>query len=345
MPPPDESRHTQDLTKAQPFENVISKMLCPYCAARDADSRDHIFSDFLGGRAWTPACKYCNSKFGAEFEATALRHLKDLMFLLRRSGLHPPKPMEWKGMAIGAGGERYDVRHDFKAAPSKPSIDRDATGRITAARGSRKQIQQIAKSLEREGRSVRITADRFTTVDLQQFRIGFPMDDDIKRLCIKMAVAAPTRLGRATPLGMRARNYLLDGTVGEVCPVRIAVDHYLELDQHRPRAGHLIYTRVNSSERRAYAVVQIFTAIQFYCELDDDCHGAGWAALATHDPISHKETFDLVSPLEYSLPSLYVTGTFEARMHDRLKLLRRELVDLYGNQAPLSFSPMQGDPK
>ena len=47
-------------------------MLCPYCSERDADSRDEVFTKFLGGRAWIAACTHCNSTFGHSIEAAAL---------------------------------------------------------------------------------------------------------------------------------------------------------------------------------------------------------------------------------------------------------------------------------
>ena len=315
-------------------------MLCPYCSTREADSRDHVFSDFLGGRATVSACTPCNTKvFGRGFEAAALTHLKNLMFFLRRSGMQPSKPMVWKGVAVDSSGERYDIDQDLKAFPSKPSIERGKGGQIIGAKGARKQIKQIARHMEREGSIGRVMEEKPVTIDMQQLRIVFPMDDDMKRLCVKMAVAAPLKLGLVVPLDSRARHYLLAGDRSDVCPARIAIDEYIDLDQRRPPCGHLIYTRASSTEHRAYAIVQFFAAIQFYCELAGNYDGPDWATLATHDPITHVEAFNPTAQLDYPLPGRYVSGNFNDRMFHRFERLRLELVALYGDQAPSAFFP------
>jgi hypothetical protein len=235
-------------------------MLCPYCVNHNADSRDHVFTDFLGGKAWGSACSQCNNTFGHTIEAAALSHLRDLMFFLRRAGMKPPKPMVWKGIGFGPGGQRYDVDQDLKATPSKPMIERDTAGRIVRATGSRRHVDQIQGSLARNGRSSRIVAEPIE-IDLRQLKMTFPMDDDIKRLCIKMSIAAPHLLGAAVELDSGTRRYLLEGLPLDVCPVRIALNRYVELDQQRPLVGHLIYVRAASSERRLYSIVPPFSSI------------------------------------------------------------------------------------
>ena len=138
-------------------------------------------------------------------------------------------------------------------------------------------------------------------------------------------------------VGSPARRYLLDAAVLDPCPVRIAIDQYLDLDRQRPLAGHLIYVRATPGERRIYSVVQLFSVIQFYCELAYGYQGTDWAILATHDPVAHEEKFALVDPVDYPLPERWVTGTFPARFGQRLEHLRLELVALYGDQAPTGF--------
>lgn len=247
--------------------------------------------------------------------------------------------MVWKGIGVGDSGQQYDIDQDFRAIPSKPSIERDANGQITRAQGSIRHVRQIAKSLEREGRSFRIVANEPITIDMRKLRIVFPMDDDIKRLCIKMSIGAGQKLSFSIPLDSRSRRYLLDGTVMDVCPVRIASEAYDQLDRQRPPAGHLIYVRASPLEHRVYSVVKFFVAIQFYCELAYDYNGEEWAVLATHDPINHAESFERVPALDYALPQRYIPGSFEDWARAQFERLRGELVRLYGGQAPESFYP------
>ena len=245
--------------------------------------------------------------------------------------------MVWKGIGLGASGKTYDIDQDLNAIPSRPTIERDATGRITRAQGSRRHVEQIMKSLERNGRVSRIVASEPITINLEQLRIRYPLDDDTKRLCIKMSIAAARRMDVPDVLGAQARLYLLSAALLDRCPVRVAIDQYPDLDRQRPLAGHLIYVQATSAERRIYSVVQLFSAIQFYCELAYEYQGTDWAILATHDPVGHEEKFALVAPADYPLPERWVTGTISERFGQRLEHLRLELVAFYGDQAPTAF--------
>ncbi len=313
-------------------------MLCPYCSERETDSRDEVFTRFLGGKAWVAACRQCNSTFGYTIEASALRHLKDLMFLLRRRGMPPSKPMTWRKDGLDPDGETYDIDQDFKAIRSKPTIERDATGRITRASGNRRHIEQVAKSMAREGRAGRIVAAEPITVDVQKLRVTYPMDDDTKRLCIKMSVAAAGKTGLHDTLDSVVRDYLISGSIVDTCRVRIAVDEHPDFDRQRPRVGHLVYVHANPVENRIYSVVQLFAFMQFYCELAHEYKGMECAVLATHDPLTHEETFDCVSPVSYAVPARWLSGTLFERLGKRLSLLQADLVALYGDQAPKWFA-------
>jgi hypothetical protein len=305
--------------------------------ARQANSRDHIFAEFLGGKECTPACTSCNGTFGHTFEAAAFDHLRDLMFILRLSGMRTPKPMTWKRIGVGIGGEPYDIDQDLSATPSIPSIERDASGTIVSARGNETHVRQIAKSLERRGGKSRIICDEPVTINSGQFHVRYPLGDDIRRTCIKMSIAGARKMDVRDFADARARSYLLLAEASDACPVRIAIDQYAALDRQRPRAGHLIYVQACSLERRVYSIVQFFSAIQFYCELACDYEETDWAILATHDPVSHEETYAFVAPLDYPLPERFVPRNLEECFLERLERLRLELVDLYGDDATLAF--------
>jgi hypothetical protein len=313
-------------------------VLCPYCCSNDANSNDHIFPAFLGGTATVPVCGDCNNKFGHTFEAAASRHFKEWMFFFRRSGMPPPKPMVWKNKALDSTGIRYDINQNMKATTTKPIIERDDHGQVKGVHWDPERLDPIVRSLQKDGHEMRVASTERITMDIRELRFTHPIDDDIKRLCMKMSVATAQRIGVLTKLDYRATKYLLEGVTLGLCPVRIAVDEYATLDGMRPAVGHLIYVRANASERRAYAVVQLFTTLQFYCELACDWQGEEYAALATHDPVSHDELFRAVPALDYPLPEQRVPkDIYERWFARRLERLRLELVWLYGDQAPLSF--------
>jgi HNH endonuclease len=304
----------------------------------NANSDDHIFPSFLGGKATVAVCAKCNRKFGHTFEAVASRHFKDWMFVFRRCGMQPPNPVVWKGLGVDSSGTRYDIDQDFKCTLTKPRIERDDTGRLKRVYWDPKRLAPIVEAMQKDGEDIRLGAIEKITIDVRQLRLTRPLDDNIKRLCMKMSVAAARRIGVLLDLDHRSSKYLLEAAVVGVCPVRIAVDEYVALDHQRPPVGHLIYVHASPSEQRVYSIVQFFSAMQFYCELSYNWMGDECAVLATHDPVSHNEVFNNVTLLHYPLPEQHIPkDIYEKRFAERFERLRLELVALYGDQAPLSL--------
>ncbi len=312
-------------------------MICPYCIDREADSRDHIFAEFLGGKARIPSCTGCNSIFDYSFEATAFKDFRELMFVLRVAGMPTPAKMTWR-RTLGANGELYDVDQDLRATRSVPLIERNEHGSIVSAQGSRTHVQQIARSIERRGKRARISSEPPVTVSSGNFHNRYHFNDDVKRTCIKMSIAAARRMEVRDFADSRALSYLLRAEVSDGCPVRIAINEYSSLDRQRTPASHLIYVQASSLEHRVYSVVQFFSAFQFYCELAYNYDGPDWAILATHDSVSHQEAFAFVAPLDYPVPERHVARSLQDCMSERLERLRLELVDLYGDRTSLTFS-------
>ena len=313
--------------------------LCPYCSERATDSLDNVFPDFLGGSARIAACERCNNTFGHTIEAASAQHLQQLMYVLRLSGMPTPGKVKWKGIKLGDRPGLYNVDQDLNASPTVPVIERDNAGKIVRATGSKRHVTQVIAAIERQGRKGRI-ADGTSQEPIPSLsRVTFPLDDDIKRLCVKMSVGVLRRAGMPFQLGGRAQEYLLRRTMGDVCPVRLAMETYPRLDERRPLAGHLVYVRANPVERRVYSIVQLFTIIQFYCELDDTYEGGSVAVVATHDPVAHEEKFDPMPPLDYPLPERFWPRPYAEGIKLRLEQLRLELVKLYPDSAPDTLYP------
>ena len=76
------------------------------------------------------------------------------MFMFRRSGMAPPRPMIWRRVAIDDSGRRYDVDQDFNAVLSDPIITRDGEGQISRVEGSPKKLTKIAKGLSKNNLTI-----------------------------------------------------------------------------------------------------------------------------------------------------------------------------------------------
>jgi hypothetical protein len=253
--------------------------------------------------------------------------------------MRPPTPIVWKEIAKDESGRLYDVDQDFKASLYKPEITRVESGRIQRVTWDQNRLRPIARSLESKGHDLRFEGGELVSIDVRQHELTQPIDADVKRLCVKMSIAVWKRVDLVPLLDSAVRGYLVDGAVPAVCPVRIALDRYEALDIARPPVGHLVYCRMSGAERRFYSVVQFFGAMQFYCELASEVVGDDCAVLAVHDPITHSESFQFVSSIDYPLPPRFVdSSAYTDGWRERLERFRLELVSLYGDQAPLALS-------
>lgn len=317
-------------------------MVCPYCITSVGDSADHIFPQFLGGRSTVLACNQCNSSFGHTFEASALSHFKNWMLVFRRSGMKPPKPMIWRRVAFDDIGQRYDIDQDLNAYLSDPIISKDEDGRIKKVEGSPKTLSKISRSLEGKGeRPSKVKVSKIK-LDMQSLTLTCPLDENLRRLAIKMSIACINRLNRKPFISEYVRSYLLHGLQANsdsAAPVRVALRYYNELDAARPKLGHLIYVRANQQEGRSYSIIQFFGAIQLYCDLGLAPKKDDYAILVTHNPVNHEEDFREITAVDYEQPPQFVSAEdWKTGLVARFESMRQELAELYGDQAPINLA-------
>jgi hypothetical protein len=306
-------------------------MPCPYCHVRPAESDDHVFPQFLGGKAKIQACTDCNNTFGHTFEGTAAGHFKNLMLLFRRCGMPTTKPMVWHDIVL-TDGERYNIDQDLKAVLTDPVVQKDDHGKIVKVRGDPWKVKEIMVSLEKKGQKLQAEE---STLDLNLHRLdlSFALDDNLRRLAIKMSIASANRLGESVKVSGECRSYLLSGTGSQPAQVLIAWQSSAELKTMRPKLGHLVYVRHDERQGRSYSVVQFFGFIQLYCDLGHDAGLRPLSLIATHDPVTHLEKFRQVDPsIDFPVPSSW-SNSDEASVSMANSMLT-ELQELYGDQAP-----------
>jgi hypothetical protein len=321
---------------------MVEALLCPYCVDQPADTKDHIFPQFLGGKATILACKTCNNTFGHSFEAAAFTDFRGLMLIFRRCGMQPPKPMVWRKVALDHDGREYDVDQDLNAVLSDPAITRDQSGKIVGVEGDPRKVERIATSLEKKGKRV-ATASSELKIDLRRLRIRYPLDDNLRRFSVKMTLAVARRLGQNPAVYAECRRFLLSGEYSgstASSPVRIALADSPSLKALRPALGHLVYVCHDEADGCCYSILQFFGAIQMYCELGSDIDAPGFSIVATHDPVSHREEFHTAGQIDFALPPQFVSQEqWGEGIRARFEAMRADLVELYGDQAPLALTP------
>ncbi len=254
--------------------------------------------------------------------------------------MQPPNPMVWRRVTLSHDGKQYDIDQDLNATLSRPLIKKDkTTGEITEVTGAPDTVKMIASSLTKKGLSYSSPTSSSIQIDLREFKLTYPFDDDLRRFAIKMSLAVARHLQCIPVVSDDCRTYLLTGQTGENgSPVYMALEKSPDLNAMRPPMGHVIYLRQNPTEGRTYSIVQLFGGIQLYCDIGADRNCKEFSIVGVHDPITHQERFESVAPIDYAPPDRFVPADqLLSKVRAIFENMRQDLVKLYGDQAPTSL--------
>src|SRR4051794_28508044 len=170
----------------------MTNISCPYCGLALANSKDHVFPQFLGGRKTIQACASCNSTFGSNFEAAAKASLEPIMVGLAVCGFKPTTRVRWrKARTDPATGWDYDLNPSGELSLSHDQVERDAEGGISriVMRDDPRQAQKHAASLINKGLANEVQQ----SVSREPFNGPLPLHlhigEEARRLAVKMCAA------------------------------------------------------------------------------------------------------------------------------------------------------------
>lgn len=268
---------------------------CPYCGD-SADTADHIFPEFMGGKRKVPSCQKCNSRFGYSFEAVVSDLFSKIHVYLAGNGLRLHVPLSrWK-RAFDQEGNTYDIvaeQGELRFLLSDPVVEIDKETRILNAQfGSEKQARKVLSSI-RKKYGVEAPVDISitpTTMPLIELRFG----QEAARLAMKMCSALASTLPAFRPDELflardRVKKYVGSATLD-------FRTHEWPERQYKPLA-HVIYVeRTNLGLR---GIVKFFGAYQFYCRIGPLNLGSMPAArVGVLDPVEGTESFESVTCID-----------------------------------------------
>lgn len=280
--------------------------LCPYCGVRPRNSDDHIFPEFMGGQTTIRACKPCNDLFGHDFEGPVSNDFASTVVMLRRGGLRSPRRVVWK-RAIKREGIDYDLDSDLQMTPSNARIVRDEQGSIKqAVFPSRRAARGFIRGLEAQGKKLESTPHTTTGIDLRETRFTLNIGSEVRRLAIKIAIAAADHMGFGDGLvDSDAREFLL-GRVQQSVRVRMDLVIHDSIEKKRPPLSHFVFVKGNGKTHNIYAIVQFYGLVQFWVLLNeggftrDDFAIAGVLDIAKE----YREKFEQTELLLLPVPSV-----------------------------------------
>jgi hypothetical protein len=273
---------------------------CPYCGGTENPSKDHIFSDFFGGRQTIDACRECNSRFGHEFEGRFINALAPMIVSLAVCGLKPKRKVTWKDAFVDLEtGIKYDVNSDlFAIAPVQWRVLEGGVRAMTAT--DPRIVERHVENFKKQGKKISISR-----LDSKSMRpeISFPVhfDDNMKRTAVKMCIALLDHFEYNQVVHPQTIDYLLNGESGPI-PAGIACVSYPALDALREPLSHVIYVQGMKKRKFLYGIVQFFGVLQVYCILNGQYRGEDLSLLGTLNSINFLESFAEAPALNLQLP-------------------------------------------
>lgn len=285
-------------------------LLCPYCCKRVAGDKDHIFADFLGGKAYILACKDCNNRFGHEFEGKAFKQLVPLVVMLGMCGLSPPRPIKWKNAIVDPDtGSSCDLGTNKVASFSKTTPKFDEFGTLVGFHTpDLETAHKVVRQLKENGKFKvgRIVQSRKVLYNTRNITTSSSLNSDFRRLVLKMCIAFCRRMNVDELLIGDSVLSSLPGNRELIHEVRIDYNHYPALDSAVPPLAHSIYVEACPEENRAYALVRLFGTLQFFTTLQREYRGPHFSGIGFLNPVDYSETFDNIDPLRIPEPQQHV---------------------------------------
>lgn len=264
---------------------------CPYCGCHAADSADHIFPRFLGGRRTVKACRSCNSVFGHTFEAKVARELEPLYVQLAKWGVPLSERQQWWRSAFKVEGALLDLGvgpNGVKARANQPIIERDANGEIAAAYFTNEDdLGRFWKMRPPDEQWVETQKTISTNLSNLRFSLNFGLA--IKQLALKMSLAVSTRLPNFDAAERVRACEVLQSFSGDVHPL---VSHYISstdaASTGRPPLAHTVY--VEHDGKCVKGIVEFFGAFRSFVELATTTGALGRDAVFAYlDPVEVRE--------------------------------------------------------
>lgn len=288
---------------------MTDMILCPYCELPIEDySRDHIFSEFLGGSRKISACKQCNQVFGSTFEGRAAVMFYGMQVSMSTWGLSFSQTAPAWRRAFEHMGQEFDILiegEEPKLQLSRPIKEIGEDGKLKAISfGNEKEARRAINKARKKGHDKAIVQKLRVEIPAPQYPFVFDLGPYVLRTALKMCYALSTSLPSFNLDDVAHARSILKGDPDRLpVNVRPAFEVYDSLDAVREPLSHVIY--VERDAGRIYGVVQFFGVLQLFCGLGAPKGSATQAArVGILDPLTGIEKFSDADPLGLPTPTL-----------------------------------------
>jgi len=271
---------------------------CYVCNAVIEDenvTEEHILLNSIGGRLRSTRliCKTCNSTFGSSVDSelsNQLNFFANILMIKRERGKPPPVLMEKEST-----GEKYFVDHNGKPQIAKPSVIQKANDvgtEISIQARNMNEARQILTGLKKKYPTMNIDAILASAKIIQE-----PIDE---YLHIKLVIGGKESLPAILKMAI---NYYIEKT-GDIESVKSAIDDLKRNISTKAEPiilndrifiledkeiTHSIFINGEKSSKRLYAIIELYSTIQFVVKLSDNYNKEDFIDLYVFDVLERAE--------------------------------------------------------
>ncbi len=312
--------------------SVVHLEQCPYSDPPFSEfTDDHIFPQFLGGRATIRICRECNSGFGYSFEAESAKQIKRLQVFIAHFGLNLTRTAATWPSALKIGDTSYNLKPGQNGAEyelTHPVIRRDISGNIVAGQcRSKAEAEQLARNLVQKGKAKRVVIEQTPGEILNDISLesSFSFNSSLYRLATKLVANALVYMGHRQLISSSGIARYLHGSAAWASgPAYCDTSQIRNL---RPPLSHTIYIEFGNP---SHGIVLVFGAMQIYVPLPVASPGAFLGFL---DPITGEESFTDMNPISLVPPPAFVSI-------NTAKNYLREMLQWLGEEGKLGGRPV-----
>jgi hypothetical protein len=284
---------------------------CYLCGTEINDENttvEHIILNSIGGRLKSSKliCKKCNSNFGNTIDSNLSKQLEffaNFLDIKRERGL-----VQDVEMIKESTGEKYRVTSKGIPIPSKPIVEELNKGNCTEIKikaRSKKELEGILTGLKRKYPNINIE-DLLKDANSVKEPISEPLHitltiggKESMPAILKMTINYFIEKTGDTSSVKDAINDLKRNETNRVEPI-ILEKRLFSLDENE--VTHSIFLNANKKEKKVYAIIELYSTIQFIIKLSDKYNGEDFQELYVYDVLKTEEIvkkIDNVPPFDF----------------------------------------------
>ncbi|GAB6392981.1 MAG: HNH endonuclease [Treponematales bacterium] len=288
--------------------------LCKQELTKQNETIEHILLNSIGGRITSSKilCKDCNSKFGSSFDAELSKQLNfyaNFLMITRERGNPPPVLM-----VNEKTGEKYYIDHEGVPIIEKPIVKQEKTANkvgISITARNMEEARSILNGLSKKYKNLNVDEALKQAVHVEK-QITEP-------LSIKLTVGGKESMPAILKMAI---NYYVEKT-GDIESISCAIEELKRNYTTRVEpiifdkrlyalddgeVSHSIFLLGSQSEKKLYAIVELFNAVSFIVKLSENYNKNDFEDLYVFDVLKceekkktliYKPSFDMIFTFEY----------------------------------------------